>query len=102
MSKLNPTDIQGFVLRGYNQPVARYLFLRLEDARRGRTLVSQLLSQITTGQRWDGGKPQSTLNIGFTFGGLQHLELPLATLTTFPVESTCPTKASLLLSSIIF
>jgi Dyp-type peroxidase family len=86
MSKLNASDIQGFVLRGYNLPVARYLFLRLEDAQRGRNLVSRLLSQITTGQRWDGGKPQSTLNIGFTFGGLQRLELPLATLITFPVE----------------
>ncbi len=86
MSKLNATDIQGFVLRGYNLPVARYLFLRLEDAKHGRTLVSRLLNQITTGQRWDGGKPQSTLNIGFTFGGLQRLELPLATLITFPVE----------------
>jgi Dyp-type peroxidase family len=86
MSKLNATDIQGFVLRGYNLPVARYLFLRLEGAERGRALVSRLLSQITTGQRWDGGKPQSTLNIGFTFGGLQQLELPLATLITFPVE----------------
>jgi Dyp-type peroxidase family len=86
MSKLNATDIQGFVLRGYNLPVARYLFLRLEDAQRGRTLVGRLLGQITTGQRWDGGKPQSTLNIGFTFGGLERLELPLATLITFPVE----------------
>ena len=86
MSKLNATDIQGFVLRGYNLPVARYLFLRLEDAQRERTLVSRLLNQITTGQRWDGGKPQSTLNIGFTFSGLQQLELPLATLITFPVE----------------
>ena len=32
MSKLNETDIQGFVLRGYNLPVARYLFLHFEDA----------------------------------------------------------------------
>ena len=86
MSKLNATDIQGFVLRGYNLPVARYLFLRLEDAKRARDLIRRLLSQITTGQRWDGGKPQSTLNIGFTFRGLQRLELPLATLITFPVE----------------
>ena len=30
MSKLNETDIQGFVLRGYNLPVARYLFLHLK------------------------------------------------------------------------
>jgi Dyp-type peroxidase family len=86
MSKLNATDIQGFVLRGYNLPVARYLFLRLEDPKQARDLVRRLLSQITTGQRWDGGKPSSTLNIGFTFRGLQCLELPLATLITFPVE----------------
>jgi Dyp-type peroxidase family len=86
MSKLNATDIQGFVLRGYNLPVARYLFLRLEDAKRARDLMHRLLGQITTGQRWDGGKPQSTLNIGFTFRGLQQLELPLATLISFPVE----------------
>ena len=86
MSKLNATDIQGFVLRGYNLPMARYLFLRLEDAKRARDLIHRLLSQITTGQRWDGGKPQSTLNIGFTFRGLERLELPLATLITFPVE----------------
>jgi Dyp-type peroxidase family len=86
MSKLNATDIQGFVLRGYNLPVGRYLFLRLEGAKKARDLVRLLLNQITTGQRWDGGKPQSTLNIGFTFRGLQRLELPLASLVTFPVE----------------
>ena len=40
MSKLNATDIQGFVLRGYNLPVARYLFLRLEDARQARNLFA--------------------------------------------------------------
>jgi hypothetical protein len=86
MSKLNATDIQGFVLRGYNLPVGRYLFLRLGSAKKARDLVRRLLNQITTGQRWDGGKPQSTLNIGFTFRGLQRLELPLASLVTFPVE----------------
>ena len=35
MSKLNETDIQGFVLRGYNMPFARYLFLHFEDAKSG-------------------------------------------------------------------
>lgn len=86
MSKLNDTDIQGFVLRGYNLPVARYLFLRFEDALRARRLIGRLLSVVTTGQRWDGGKPQSTMNIAFTHRGLQHLELPDATLLSFPVE----------------
>ncbi len=87
MSKLNETDIQGFVLRGYNLPVARYLFLRFE----GRCACAQANrpvapAEITTGQRWDGGKPESTVNIAFTHRGLQHLELPDATLLSFPVE----------------
>jgi Dyp-type peroxidase family len=86
MSKLNATDIQGFVLRGYNLPVARYLLLRLEDAGRARNLIARLLSDVTTGQRWDGAKPQSTMNIAFTHRGLERLELPPATLLSFPVE----------------
>ena len=86
MSKLNATDIQGFVLRGYNLPFGRYLFLRFEDARRARTLIARLLSHVTTGQRWDGAKPSSTMNIAFTHPGLEQLELPAATLVSFPVE----------------
>ena len=86
MSKLNETDIQGFVLRGYNLPFARYLFLHLADADRARKLLSRLLPQITTGQKWDGGKPQSTLNIAFTHRGLAAFDLPPATLISFPVE----------------
>ncbi len=45
MSKLNATDIQGFVLRGYNLPVARYLFLHLEDATRARKMIGRLLGR---------------------------------------------------------
>lgn len=86
MSKLNATDIQGFTLRGYNLPVARYLFLEFQGAAVGRALIHQLLGQITTGQHWDGGKPDSTLNIAFTHRGLAALELPTATLLTFPIE----------------
>ena len=86
MSKLNETDIQGFVLRGYNLPFARYVFLHFEDAARARALIGRLLEIITTGQRWDHGKPQRTVNIAFTHRGLAALELPLATLLSFPVE----------------
>ena len=86
MSKLNETDIQGFVLRGYNFPYARYLFLHFEDAARARKLIGRLLPSITTGQRWDGGKPKSTTNIAFTHGGFAAFELPPATLLSFPVE----------------
>ena len=86
MSKLNATDIQGFVLRGYNLPLARYVFLHFEDTARGRALIGRLLPVITTGQHWDTGKPQSTVNIAFTHGGLAALDLPEATLLSFPVE----------------
>jgi Dyp-type peroxidase family len=86
MSRLNATDIQGFVLRGYNLPYARFFFLRLEQAAPARKLIARLLGDVTTGQRWQGAKPQSTLNIAFTHAGLARLELPAATLLTFPVE----------------
>ena len=86
MSKLNATDIQGFVLRGYNMPCERFCFLHFPDAKSARHLLGQLLPAVTTGQLWEGGKPQSTVNIAFTFKGLAALELPIATLISFPVE----------------
>jgi len=86
MSKLNATDIQGFTLRGYNLPVARYLFLHFEEPTRAKNLIRKLIGKITTGQLWENGKPPSTLNIAFTHRGLTALELPLATLLSFPDE----------------
>ena len=86
MSRLNETDIQGFVLRGYSMPFARYLFLHFDDATKACQFIGHLLHRITTGQRWDSGKPQSTINIAFTHRGLAALELPDATLLSFPVE----------------
>ncbi|HTD97585.1 MAG TPA: hypothetical protein VK627_11655 [Edaphobacter sp.] len=86
MSKLNASDIQGFALRGYGMPLARYVFLQLGEPERARTLIGKLLPTVTTGQRWDQGKPRSTLNIAFSFRGLMQLDLPLATLVSFPVE----------------
>ncbi len=86
MSKLNATDIQGFVLRGYNFPFARYIFLHFQNPERARKLVGRLLGVITTGHRWDQGKPQSTVNIAFSHTGLVSLDLPIATIISFPVE----------------
>ena len=86
MSKLDATDVQGFVLRGYNMPCARYCFLHFETAEGARMLINQLLTTVTTGQVWDRGKPESTVNIAFTHKGLVALELPIATLISFPVE----------------
>ena len=86
MSRLNETDIQGFVLRGYNLPYARYYFIHFNDAALGCALLLRLLPEITTGQHWDAGKPDSTVNLAFTHLGLVALKLPDATLLTFPVE----------------
>jgi Dyp-type peroxidase family len=92
MSKLNASDIQGFSLRGYNLPFARYLFLRFTDTVKARLLLTRLLPLITTGQLWDK-KPETTINVAFTHPGLVALELPLATLISFPPEFQLGMKA---------
>src|SRR5450432_1857772 len=86
MSRLNETDIQGFVLRGYNLPFARYVFLEVSDHTKARHFIDNLLPYITTGERWDDGKPQFTVNIAFTHKGLTMMQLPDASLLSFPVE----------------
>ena len=95
MSKLDKTDVQGLVLRGYNFPYARYLFLQFLDRgdpakpHQGQELVRELIPCITTGEDWGKDRekrPQSTVNIAFTYKGLAKLDLPAATLVSFPVE----------------
>jgi Dyp-type peroxidase family len=85
MAKLNAADIQGFAMRGYTFPVARFVLMEIADAEGGRALLLRMLDQITTAQRWDV-KPDSTLNVAFTYAGLVQLGLPDATLLSFPVE----------------
>jgi deferrochelatase/peroxidase EfeB len=84
MSKLNDLDIQGFVLRGYNFPVARFLFLEISQES-GQEFVGRLVSHITTAEQWYE-KPASTVNVAFTYKGLVNLKLPTAPLLSFPVE----------------
>ncbi len=86
MSEIDVSDIQGFALKGYNMCFARYLFLELLECKAARAFIWSLLTHITTGERWTGGKPKSTVNIGFTFRGLMQLQLPEAALLSFPVE----------------
>jgi Dyp-type peroxidase family len=92
MSKLNAADIQGFTLRGYNMPFARYLFLRVTHVEKARLFLQRLLPLITTGQLWDE-KPETAVNVAFTHTGLVALELPLATLISFPQEFQLGMKA---------
>lgn len=92
MSKLDPTDIQGFVLRGYTFPFARYLFLDI-SRETGREFIGKLVDEITTGERWDDAKPRTTVNVAFTYKGLVKLDLPEASLQSFPVEFVQGMKA---------
>ena len=85
MSTIDVSDVQGFALKGYNFPYARYLLLELLHPDSARRFVGAILPHITTGERWDE-KPLTTLNIAFTHKGLVQLQLPMATLLSFPVE----------------
>jgi deferrochelatase/peroxidase EfeB len=93
VSKLDITDIQGFALRGYNFPFARFLFLKISDKQNGRECIGRLVKYITTGERWNQGKPKTTVNIAFTYKGLVALGLPEPSLLSFPVEFVQGMKA---------
>jgi Dyp-type peroxidase family len=87
MSKIDVSDIQGIALKGYNFPHARYLLLELGAPEAARALLMKLLKVVTTGERWDiNSKPMSTVNIAFTHKGLIRMDLPLASLLSFPLE----------------
>jgi Dyp-type peroxidase family len=86
MSKIDVSDIQGFALKGYNFLYARYLLLELGQPAAARAWLLELLKIITTGERWEDGKPPSTFNIAFTNQGLVQLDLPLASRLSFPLE----------------
>jgi Dyp-type peroxidase family len=85
MRDLINLEVQGFVLRGYNMPVARFLFVELIAAQ-GPEFIGHLVNFITSGKRWDYRKPSSTVNVAFTSKGLENLRLPTATLLSFPAE----------------
>jgi deferrochelatase/peroxidase EfeB len=55
MSALDLADIQGGILRAYGRlgfPKARYFFLTIRDAAKGRAFVEALRPHITTAARW--------------------------------------------------
>ena len=84
--QLDLADIQGNILRGYRSAVARYLLYRFDDSAAARRFVSALTTELTTSVEWDGGKPESTLNIAFTFTGLSALGISADALEGFPSE----------------
>ncbi len=110
---LDLADIQGNLLRAYAAHGflrARYFFLHVDDRDPGRHFVGELQKRVTTAQRWSMGsasnrgaqgfreRPKVTVNIAFTFRGLDALGLPTRTLRAFPAEfiDGMPSRAHIL------
>ncbi|MGH9372087.1 MAG: Dyp-type peroxidase [Vicinamibacterales bacterium] len=82
-------DIQGNILRAYGFPFARYEVIRIADRAGARRLLSGVIEQklVTTATSWDPqSKPGATLNVFFSWTGLQAIGLPQASLDSFPPE----------------
>jgi Dyp-type peroxidase family len=85
MTDLDLDRIQGFVVRGYALPVARYIFLRIDDAGGAAAWISEILEDVQTAATWSV-KPDSGVNVAFSYAGLTELELPDACMAGFPEE----------------
>jgi len=85
---LELSDIQGDILRAYGNAYDRtsYLFLRVDDAARGRAFLRGLLGRVTTAAPWAGAKPASALNLALSYGGLRALGVADAVAASFSAE----------------
>ena len=83
--RLVPAHVQGNVLRPYGFPLSAHLFVSVGPAgeRRGAAALADLLPSVTSGAIWTT-KPDSTLNISFTYAGLAALGVPGSLLGSFP------------------
>ena len=86
-------DIQGFITSGFGHlPCSAYLLLEIGDRARAQEWLKGLLHQLTTAATWrlkagePKQKPKRTINLAFTYPGLQALGLSEAVLHTFPSE----------------
>jgi Dyp-type peroxidase family len=85
MTELDLARIQGFVLRGYRLPYAGYLFLRIDAPDRAAAWIAEVMGEVLTAAPW-AAKPESGLNIAFTYSGLSALQIADASLATFPQD----------------
>lgn len=83
---LNLQDIQGNILSSYGVGSARYLFYRIDLPDQARQGLAALISRITTEMKKESEKPQSMLNVAFTYQGLKALGLSPTSLNSFPPE----------------
>jgi deferrochelatase/peroxidase EfeB len=98
ITELDLNDIQGSVVKAYGRyglGVARYVFFHVDIAVAGRKFVEDILPLVTRGTPWnDFSKiPAVTTNIGFTYEGLRHVDIPEVTLHGFPETFSMGMKA---------
>jgi deferrochelatase/peroxidase EfeB len=90
-------DIQGNVVKAYARYgliVARYVFFQIMVPTEGRKFVADILPLVTRGVPWkDSNIPRVATNIGFTYEGLRHLDIPEVTLHGFPEAFSMGMKA---------
>ncbi len=97
---ISPRSVQGWVARGYTHPFVRHVVVQIDDSSAMSALLGAVtgddpaVPQVTSGARWKpGATPPSTLNIAFTFVGLQALGVPETSLATFPSDFRSGIKA---------
>ena len=82
-------DIQGDILRAYGKCFERtsYLLVHIERPGGGRTWLASLVGQVTSAAPWpDDRRPDTTLNVALTCGGLRAIGLSEDLLGTFSEE----------------
>ncbi|MBV8687017.1 MAG: hypothetical protein JOZ90_15630 [Alphaproteobacteria bacterium] len=94
-------DIQGGILTAYGRlgfPFGRFGLVSISDAADGRRFVEALRHKVTTAVRWPSSKqkippgrlvverPLVTLNLAFTYRGLEALGVPTRTRRGLPDE----------------
>jgi Dyp-type peroxidase family len=72
-------------VRGYRLPYAGYVFLRISDGAAAREALADFLPQVITAEHWTD-KPDSGINLSFSFQGLRALGLADRSLDAFPAE----------------
>ncbi|HEY1357077.1 MAG TPA: Dyp-type peroxidase [Thermoleophilaceae bacterium] len=87
MAEIDQSDLQGNILCGYGNAFehALFLFLHVDDAGGGRTLLGELAGEVTDAIPWDE-RPEKTLNVAVTHAGLGALGVRAELLECFPEE----------------
>src|SRR5262245_64561908 len=80
-------EIQGIALRNRPSPyVGTYILLRVDDPGAGRQLMGRLAELVDSAANWWQPTLPALLNVGLTYRGLEALEMPPTTLSSFPEE----------------